>query len=597
MGSPVQTAFFSYCREDSEFALKLAEDLKSAGAHVWIDQLDIEPGAPWDRAVEEALENAPRMLVVLSPVSVNSDNVRDEVSFALSRHKRVIPVLYRDCEVPFRLARLQHIDFRPDYTRGLRILLRALGVAEGVSPQAVASVATIQETEVVVESHPQLDELEREHAAAEQARLEEERRLAAEEARLEREARERLAAEESARQQRLEEQRKAAAAAEQARLEEERRAAAEKAKRDEEHRRAEEAAGAAEEAQRTAGEAQARQEQSRREQRAAEQARLEEEARQAAEKARLAQEEQARREAEIKARQERLRREEQESSERKRLAATLLGRAPEGRADPQPQQAGPKTIELAPGAPRDVRRIPARPREALRTGRSARYIWGGAVLLALIGLTTFLMTRPKREVKPNPPQASQPASGETASPATAQPSSVASTPPSGTASSGNPPGPAAPVASGVESEKAESNAPSNPSASDEAKKPSLHPVPKGAEAALKAAVKSSNSAPDATSGLRRVKLPADISKSFLIRQAVPVYPPLARQARVHGVVALEVVIDKNGVVQNIRTLNGHPLLVPAAIDAVKQWRYKPFVVDNKTVEVDTTVTVNFALTN
>ena len=69
-----QTAFFSYCREDSEFALKLAEDLKAAGANVWIDQLDIEPGAEWDSAVEEALTNAPSLLVILSPVSVASKN-------------------------------------------------------------------------------------------------------------------------------------------------------------------------------------------------------------------------------------------------------------------------------------------------------------------------------------------------------------------------------------------------------------------------------------------------------------------------------------------------------------------------------------------
>lgn len=57
--SSAPSAFFSYCRADS--ALKLAEDLKTAGANVWIDQLDIEFGTPWDRAVEDALRNAPRM--------------------------------------------------------------------------------------------------------------------------------------------------------------------------------------------------------------------------------------------------------------------------------------------------------------------------------------------------------------------------------------------------------------------------------------------------------------------------------------------------------------------------------------------------------
>ena len=68
MPPDVPAAFFSYCRADSEVALKLAEDLKAVGANVWIGQLDIKPGTPWDRAVEEALTRSPRMLVILSPV-------------------------------------------------------------------------------------------------------------------------------------------------------------------------------------------------------------------------------------------------------------------------------------------------------------------------------------------------------------------------------------------------------------------------------------------------------------------------------------------------------------------------------------------------
>ena len=130
MAQVSQRAFFSYSRDDSEFAIRLAEDLKAAGANVWMDQLDIEPGMPWDRAVEVAVTNCPHMLVILSPTSVNSDNVRDEISFALSKQKKVIPVLYRECDVPFRLARLQHIDFRTDYGRGLKTLLKIFGIEQ-----------------------------------------------------------------------------------------------------------------------------------------------------------------------------------------------------------------------------------------------------------------------------------------------------------------------------------------------------------------------------------------------------------------------------------------------------------------------------------
>ena len=162
MAQGTPATFCSYCRDDSEFALRLAQDLKAVGANVWLDQLDIEPGMPWDRAVESAVINCPRMLVILSPTSVNSDNVRDEISFALSKQKRVIPVLYRECDIPFRLARLQHIDFRADYARGLEALLRTLGaeqeavaaggaLASDVPKDSQHDVADVEESKRVAE--------------------------------------------------------------------------------------------------------------------------------------------------------------------------------------------------------------------------------------------------------------------------------------------------------------------------------------------------------------------------------------------------------------------------------------------------------------
>jgi len=119
-------AFFSYSRDDSEFALRLAEDLKTAGANVWLDQMDIPAGQRWDRAVEDALKSCPRLIVILSPASVDSTNVMDEVSFALEEKKTVIPIICKDCEVPFRLRRVQYVDFRKDYARGLKELLKTL---------------------------------------------------------------------------------------------------------------------------------------------------------------------------------------------------------------------------------------------------------------------------------------------------------------------------------------------------------------------------------------------------------------------------------------------------------------------------------------
>ena len=82
----------------------------------------------------------------------------------------------------------------------------------------------------------------------------------------------------------------------------------------------------------------------------------------------------------------------------------------------------------------------------------------------------------------------------------------------------------------------------------------------------------------------------------LIQKKVdPEYPDAARKARVQGKVILEVTVNKDGSVKNIRLVSGHPLLAPAAIDAVKQWEYKPFLLNGKPVEVLTQVQVNFTL--
>jgi len=130
MPAEVPKIFFSYARADAEFVLRLAKDLRSAGTNLWVDQLDIRPGDRWDSAVEQALNACPCLLVILSPASVSSQNVMDEVSAALEANKRIVPVRYRDSEIPFRLKRVQYIDFRVDYDSGLSQLLNALNVVQ-----------------------------------------------------------------------------------------------------------------------------------------------------------------------------------------------------------------------------------------------------------------------------------------------------------------------------------------------------------------------------------------------------------------------------------------------------------------------------------
>lgn len=122
--------FFGYARGDTEFVLKLAKELRAVGANLWLDQLDILGGQRWDRAVEEALKTCQGMIAVLSPESLASDNVMDEVSYALEEGKLVVPVLLRSCDIPFRLRRVQHVDFTADYDAGFLQLIRALHIEQ-----------------------------------------------------------------------------------------------------------------------------------------------------------------------------------------------------------------------------------------------------------------------------------------------------------------------------------------------------------------------------------------------------------------------------------------------------------------------------------
>jgi len=94
---------------------------------------------------------------------------------------------------------------------------------------------------------------------------------------------------------------------------------------------------------------------------------------------------------------------------------------------------------------------------------------------------------------------------------------------------------------------------------------------------------------------QRVRVSQGVSQGLLIRKVQPTYPPLARQARIQGNVVLTAEISKDGSIENLRLVSGHPMLAPAAIEAVKQWKYKPYFLNGEPVEVETQVTVIFSL--
>jgi protein TonB len=94
---------------------------------------------------------------------------------------------------------------------------------------------------------------------------------------------------------------------------------------------------------------------------------------------------------------------------------------------------------------------------------------------------------------------------------------------------------------------------------------------------------------------QRIRVGGNVQAARLVNQPRPVYPPLARQARIQGTVRFNAIIGKDGKIENLTLVSGHPLLVPSATEAVKQWVYKATMLNGEPVEVVTQIDVNFTL--
>lgn len=108
-------------------------------------------------------------------------------------------------------------------------------------------------------------------------------------------------------------------------------------------------------------------------------------------------------------------------------------------------------------------------------------------------------------------------------------------------------------------------------------------------------VVGSNLPPPPKAAPQRVRVGGNVQQARLVNMIRPVYPPLAKQARIQGTVRLQAIIAKDGSVIQLEVQSGHPLLVQAALDAVRQWRYQPTLLNGEPVEVVTTVDVVFTL--
>jgi periplasmic protein TonB len=95
--------------------------------------------------------------------------------------------------------------------------------------------------------------------------------------------------------------------------------------------------------------------------------------------------------------------------------------------------------------------------------------------------------------------------------------------------------------------------------------------------------------------VKRIRVASRVVEANLIHDVAPQYPPEAGRARVEGTVVLMAVIGTDGSVKDVRVESGLPMLAQAAIDAVRQWRYKPYMIDGEPVEVDSRITINFTL--
>ena len=120
-------------------------------------------------------------------------------------------------------------------------------------------------------------------------------------------------------------------------------------------------------------------------------------------------------------------------------------------------------------------------------------------------------------------------------------------------------------------------------------------IPGGSAGGVIGGILSSTAALPKIATPQRVRVSSGVSTGLLIKKVTPNYPPLAKQARIQGHVLLQAEISKDGTIQNLQLISGHPMLAPAAIEAVKQWRYKPYLLNGEPVAVETQVDVVFSL--
>ena len=118
-------------------------------------------------------------------------------------------------------------------------------------------------------------------------------------------------------------------------------------------------------------------------------------------------------------------------------------------------------------------------------------------------------------------------------------------------------------------------------------------VPGGSAGGVIGGIIGSAAPPPKVATPQKLRISTGVADGLKIHDVTPTYPQMARIAHIQGDVLLQATISKAGVIENLRAVQGHPILIQAAMDAVKQWKYKPYILNGEAVEVETTIKVQF----
>jgi len=118
-------------------------------------------------------------------------------------------------------------------------------------------------------------------------------------------------------------------------------------------------------------------------------------------------------------------------------------------------------------------------------------------------------------------------------------------------------------------------------------------VPGGSAGGVLGGLITSTAPPPKVAAPQKLRVSSGVAIGLLVNRVEPQYPQMAKIAHVQGDVELQATISKTGTIENLRAVSGHPILIQAAMDAVKQWRYKPYLLNGEPVEIETTITVKF----